>query len=459
MCGMERLKQNMYGVTDFARSNIGPYSVVRLLGKGGMSEVYEVEDAHLGTHHALKLFTAPDIGDEVRVRFESEGRLLARLNHPRVVKVTDIGTEEGSGRPYFVMDLVLDPEGVPRSLADVEPGSVDEETVGRWYDDLREALAYIHGLGIVHRDLKLQNVLIGPDGRAVLTDFGVSKIGANAAGATVVDVVKTLVRERNGRSLVMGSVGYMAPELEMGVEASPHSDYYALGVILYRLLTGLWCDARTDVVGTLDTYDSVWTQILPKLLHSNPLGRMCVPYAETKRAVAEKAAYEAEERWLKAKSRGHVARHVARFLALGLVLAGGAWALSAYRCAQDAKALKTRLDGLQRQLALPTFSDVMRVPSGDGVSLNPMVDRPLATQADAWVLTHGIFDDLKSGAITLDKAADSMADLERRAQRGAFGLFDINQGYSPMGNVVLLQKMLRNAAQALRQRTVTAGDR
>ena len=87
-----------------------------------------------------------------------------------------VAVDEETGAPYFVMDLVLDESGQPKSLADVEPGSVDEETIGRWYDDLREGLAYIHSKGVVHRDLKLQNVLIGPDGHAVLTDFGVSKV-------------------------------------------------------------------------------------------------------------------------------------------------------------------------------------------------------------------------------------------------------------------------------------------
>ena len=223
---------------------IGCYDVVRLLGKGGMSEVYEAENPRLGTRHAIKLFTYEKDDPEVRRRFETEGRLLAKLSHPRIVKVTDFGTDEATGKPYFVMDLVLDESGQPKSLSDVEPGTVDEETIGRWYDDLREGLAYIHSKGVVHRDLKLQNVLVGPDGHAVLTDFGVSKVfDSSGDGHTVVDVVNTIVKMREGRSLVMGSIGYMAPELEMGVAASPQSDWYALGVIVYRLLTGTWCDA------------------------------------------------------------------------------------------------------------------------------------------------------------------------------------------------------------------------
>lgn len=300
---------------------INSYEVVRLLGKGGMSEVYEVENVRLGSRHALKLFTYEKEDPEVRERFMVEGRLLARLSHPRIVKVTDFGTDETSGRPYFVMDLVLNERGQMQLLSDVEPGTIDEETVGKWHDDLREGLAYIHANGVVHRDLKLQNVLIGPDGHAVLTDFGISKIfDVKDDGRPVVDTVKTLVKMREGRSLVMGSLGYMAPELEMGVAASPQSDWYALGVIIYRLLTGTWCDARTDVVGALETYDPVWKRIIPKLLHSNPQGRECLSYAEEKRVDREKSELEWEERWLKEKNRGHRNRHIARYLGIVAVV-------------------------------------------------------------------------------------------------------------------------------------------
>ena len=198
--------------------NIAGYETVRLLGKGGMSEVYEVVNPRLGSRHALKLFAFEKGDDEVRRRFETEGRLLAKLSHPRIVRVTDFGVDAESGRPYFVMDLVLTADGEAKSLADVPPGSADETEIGRWYDDVRDALAYIHANGVIHRDLKLQNILVGPDGHVVLTDFGISKVVAPSDGGTqIVDTVNTIVRLREGRSLVMGSVGYMAPELEMGV--------------------------------------------------------------------------------------------------------------------------------------------------------------------------------------------------------------------------------------------------
>ena len=117
---------------------IGAYDVIRVLGKGGMSEVYEAENPRLGSRHALKVYTYRNDDPDVRRRFDVEGRLLARLGHPRIVKVTDIG-ETDEGKPYFVMDLVLAPDGNPKSLADVGDGEADEETIGRWYDDIRDA--------------------------------------------------------------------------------------------------------------------------------------------------------------------------------------------------------------------------------------------------------------------------------------------------------------------------------
>ena len=153
---------------------IGCYDVVRLLGKGGMSEVYEAENPRLGSRHALKLYAYEKDDADVRGRFLVEGRLLARLSHPRIVKVTDFGTDEASGQPYFVMDLVLNERGEMQLLSDVEPGTVDEERIGTGYDDLREGLAYILANGVIHRALKPQNVLLGPDAPAVLTGAGIS---------------------------------------------------------------------------------------------------------------------------------------------------------------------------------------------------------------------------------------------------------------------------------------------
>ena len=403
---------------------IGGYEVVRPLGKGGMSEVFEVEKVSVGSRHALKLFSYPKDDETVRMRFENEGKLLVKLNHPRIVRVTDLGVDSASGKPYFVMDLVLDPEGKVRSLADVPDGEADEATIGKWYDDIRDGLSYIHGKGVVHRDLKLQNIMIGADGHAIITDFGISRIyDPDSEGATFIDPVQTLIQMKSGHQPLMGSLGYMAPEIEMGVAASPQSDWYALGVIVYKLLTGVWCDARTDVVGTLSTYDSVWGLIVPKLLHANPQGRECLSYAEEKAKDVERREFDWEEKWLKQKSRSHFARHVARYLgALAVLLAVAlGWTLHEFRSQRDV--WRVKLENVGARPAVSDFSELFRVPSeakseeqSDENGNVTMYSRSQfeAAMVDALVLTQPTLSALSSGSITYEKA---IADFERFSEQ------------------------------------------
>ena len=157
---------------------VGGYRIIRRLGKGGMAEVYEVESEKTGSPYALKVFVCEQANAIfLKKRFLAEGRLLAKLHHPRIVRVYDFGFEGPDETPYYVMDLVLNAAGRPCTLRDMlSDGATDEAQIAGWYRDLAESLTYIHGKGIVHRDVSLENVLVGPDGRAVLSDFGVSKV-------------------------------------------------------------------------------------------------------------------------------------------------------------------------------------------------------------------------------------------------------------------------------------------
>ena len=248
-----------------------------------MGAVYEALHTQLGTRCALKAFTL-DHGhvELLKERFLAEGRILARLRHPNLVRVFDLNVDVATQTPYFVMDIVLGESGEPRTLADVEDGSADEKRVARWFGQLAAALDYIHGEGVVHRDVKLSNVLLDAQGNVVLSDFGISRF-CSAPLREELNVGSTSVSEEApSGSLFMGTSGYMAPEVRRGEEATAASDAYSLGIVLFRLLTGIWYENRQKIRDLLEPFDGTWREILTKLLAEDPRERPNVlsPLAE-----------------------------------------------------------------------------------------------------------------------------------------------------------------------------------
>ena len=272
--------------------DIGVYRVIRCLGRGGMGIVYEVEHRALGTRFALKMFTLEkgDV-DFLRKRFLTEGRLLARLKHPRLVRVYDLAVDETTGSPYFTMDLVLNSDGNPATLEQVRrKGGVQEDDVARWYSDLQEGLNAIHRAGVVHRDVKLENVLLDESGHAVLSDFGVSRILVGGIGAEL-NVTTTLSLKTPEGTRVLGTNGYLAPELRAGEAATVASDYYALGFLLFRLLTGVWYEPNTGVFDLLAPFDPQWREVLGVLLDPDPAKRQMLP-------IVLKGGRKGRRRWM-----------------------------------------------------------------------------------------------------------------------------------------------------------------
>lgn len=296
---------------------IGNYRIVRPLGRGGMGAVYEVEHVNLKTHHALKTFTV-DHGKQgfLRERFFAEGRALARLKHDNLVHVFDLDVDSTTGEPYFVMDLVLYKDGEPHTLADIEEGGVDEDTLVRWYVELVDALRYVHAQGIVHRDVKLNNILLTADRHVMLSDFGVSRfLGRDICGE--LEIASTMSDASGGGRLVLGTAGYIAPEVKRGEAATPAADFYALGMVFYRLLTGMWYEPHATALHLLDDFDYNWNQVLPLLLSEDPAARK--PYLPTRTSSVAT---------ISATPKRRLPRHLVWFaLALGVagVIAAACW--------------------------------------------------------------------------------------------------------------------------------------
>ena len=253
---------------------IGAYRIIRLLGQGGMGAVYEVEHTQLGVHYALKAFTLEDGHvDVLKNKFLTEGKVLARLHDQHLVHVFDLNFDEATGTPYFVMDLVLYDDGSPRTLSDVSTEELDEDCVLQWFTELASVIDYIHEQGIVHRDIKLGNVLLSSDGHVVLSDFGISRLFSERLRSDV-KAVNTMVSEAvTSARLMMGTQGYMAPEVARGEEATPAADSYSLGVMFVYLLTGIWYEPGSKVFKLLETLEYRWIDVLPRLLSEDPAER------------------------------------------------------------------------------------------------------------------------------------------------------------------------------------------
>ena len=208
---------------------IGAYELIATLGSGGMGDVYRARDTRLGRLVAIKFVARELAGNAIaEARFHREARLASSLNHPGIVTVFDVG--EYDGRPFVVMELI---DGHPLS-SELSDGRLRTREAVELATQIADALAAAHDAGIVHRDLKPQNIMLAAGRRVKIVDFGLSKMTAMPDGATA-----TLPGDGiTGDHAVIGTVGYMAPEQVMSRQADGRSDQFALGAILYEMLSG-----------------------------------------------------------------------------------------------------------------------------------------------------------------------------------------------------------------------------
>lgn len=228
----------------------GRYRIIKQIGRGGMADVYLAKDLILdGEEVAVKVLRTNYQTDPIAVaRFQREARAMADLDHPHIVRITDIGEEDG--QQYLAMEYVAGLD-LKRYIKEHYPLS-NEEAV-RIMGQILLAMRLAHAKGIIHRDLKPQNILLTPDGTAKVTDFGIA-----------VAFAETSLTQTNS---MLGSVHYLSPEQARGSKATIQSDIYAMGIIFFEMLTGhIPYDGDSAVTIALQHFQKP----LPSVIAENP---------------------------------------------------------------------------------------------------------------------------------------------------------------------------------------------
>ena len=248
--------------------SIGPYEILAELGRGGMGEVYRARDSRLGREVAIKVLPPAFATDaERRARFEREAQTVAALSHPHIVSLFDTGVHEG--QVFVVMEL-LDGETLRQRL---EPAAAASQSASRaaaasggeaplagknvglpirkaveYAVQVARGLAAAHDKGLVHRDLKPDNIFLLADGHVKILDFGLARsAGSETPGSGATETVAALTDP----GLVMGTIGYMAPEQVRGKAVDGRADLFAFGAVLYEMITGARAFQRDSPADTM----------------------------------------------------------------------------------------------------------------------------------------------------------------------------------------------------------------
>lgn len=215
-----------------AGTRLGPYEILSTIGAGGMGEVYRARDPRIGREVAVKVLPSHFSSDPERLtRFEHEARAAGLLNHPNILSIYDIGTE--NGLPYLVSEL-LQGETLRRKLSD---GPLPVRKVIDFALQIAHGLSAAHEKAIVHRDLKPENLFITKDGRLKILDFGLAKLTHPEVSGSQLTQATTATHQTEPGA-VLGTVVYMSPEQVRGLKVDYRSDIFAFGSVLYEMLSG-----------------------------------------------------------------------------------------------------------------------------------------------------------------------------------------------------------------------------
>jgi Tol biopolymer transport system component/predicted Ser/Thr protein kinase len=229
---------------------IAQYRVEKLLGQGGMGVVYQARDLKLNRLVAIKLLAGESANRTARRRFQREAQMASALNHPNILTVYDVG--EFEDRDYLVMEFV--DGGTLKTWAAEQKRSWREVT--RLLAGVADGLAAAHQVGILHRDIKPDNILVTSSGYAKLADFGLAKL---TEGPLTQDLTRSLSQTQTQPGIVIGTIAYMSPEQASGMPLDVRSDIFSFGSVLYEMLAG-----RRPFVGANSL------EVLQKVIHESP---------------------------------------------------------------------------------------------------------------------------------------------------------------------------------------------
>jgi len=205
-----------------AGTNLGPYRIIEPVGRGGMASVFKAYEASLDRYVALKVLPPEFLHDPTFAeRFRREAQTVARLEHPQIIPIFAYDIDSATGTPWMAMRLISGGSLSQR----IKRGRLAPAESARILKDVADALDYAHGAGVIHRDVKPQNVLLDDGGRVYLADFGIAKMVEASAQMTAT-------------GMITGTPQYMAPEQALGKKIDKSIDIYALGIVAYELFTG-----------------------------------------------------------------------------------------------------------------------------------------------------------------------------------------------------------------------------
>jgi len=238
-------------------TKLGPYEILAPLGAGGMGEVYRARDSKLDRDVAVKVLPAHLTSNpDALARFEREAKAVAALSHPNILAIFDFGTHEGAS--YAVTEL-LEGETLRGKL---DGSTVTQRQAVDWCLQVAKGLSAAHGKGVVHRDLKPDNVFVSSDGHVKILDFGLAK-RVDAAGDEQTNAPTGSGHTEAGT--VMGTMGYMSPEQVRGLPIDHRTDLFSFGAVLYELLAGQKAFKRDTAS---DTIAAILKEEPPELVHS-----------------------------------------------------------------------------------------------------------------------------------------------------------------------------------------------